>query len=459
MIPEIETGALALGSNRVVRIPPELDVPLSARVRRLLDSAALRHLSRITQLGLVSLVFPGASHRRLEHSLGVYRNALLVLQTLCRQTAFQQQVDDIGLQTLLVAALLHDVGHWPYAHAIEDMRLPGVPRHEARVQELVNGPELTRCLQEDWSCRADDIMAVLSGRRVGTCQLSDQAIALLASCLSGPIDIDKLDYLHRDSLHAGVPYGRNFDSARLIASLVVHPEKPCLAISEKGRTAAEMMVFARYVMFSEVYWHHAVRSATAMLQRALFELRDRFDLANSFLWDEPLWGAKLLEAATQTPAEPLVAGLFGPTRVLYKRAKEFNRLESPRLYDQLAHRPYWWLVACSEALAQRCWDQASSSDRSQLAGGAPSGSMLLIDAAPVKLEVDINIDVVTRNGRTLKLAEISPVADSLARRQFDAIVKRVRVFVPSDWREPMRDYLQSDELLQQAIDQVNAQVV
>ena len=75
--------------------------------------------------------------------------------------------------------------------------------------------------------------------------------------LSGPIDIDKMDYLARDSLHAGVPYGRNFDQQRLIGSLCLNEAGDGLAITDKGKTAAEMMVFARYVMFSEVYWHHA----------------------------------------------------------------------------------------------------------------------------------------------------------------------------------------------------------
>ncbi len=358
-------------------------------------------------------------------------------------------VDDVGLETLVVAALLHDVGHWPYAHAIEDLRLPHVPRHESRVAELLDEQELKQCLSDDWRCRANDIVSVLTGRRLGNSQLSEQAIALLASCLSGPIDIDKLDYLQRDSLHAGVPYGRNFDAGRLIASLTVHPDKPCLAISEKGRTAAEMMVFARYVMFSEVYWHHAVRSATAMLQRALFELRDRFSLAESFLWDEPQWAARFQAAANGTSVESLASGLFGPKRVLYKRAREFNRLECPELHHQLAHRPYWWLVACSEALAELC----------ECAASAHSGPPVLIDAAPVKLEVDINIDVVTRAGDTRKLAEISPVAESLAHQQFDAIVKRVRVFVPESQRDRLRVALSDDRWLYQAIEKVNAEIV
>ena len=74
--------------------------------------------------------------------------------------------------------------------------------------------------------------------------------------------------LDRDSLHCGVPYGRNFDKQRLIQSLVLNAAGDGLALTSKGKTAAELMVFARYVMFSEVYWHHAVRAATSMLSRA-----------------------------------------------------------------------------------------------------------------------------------------------------------------------------------------------
>ncbi|MFM7739179.1 MAG: metal-dependent phosphohydrolase, partial [Planctomycetota bacterium] len=108
---------------------------------------------------------------------------------------------------------------------------------------------------------------------------SGPAADLVSSMLSGPVDIDKLDYLMRDSLHCGVPYGRNFDVGRLISSLCVNSGGSGIALSNKGRTAAELLVFARYVMFSEVYWHHAVRSATAMFQRAFFELRGQLPIA------------------------------------------------------------------------------------------------------------------------------------------------------------------------------------
>ena len=419
MIPEVRSLA---APTSLVRIPPELDVPVSARVTRILDSPTLRRLGRVSQLGLVSLVYPGAIHTRLEHTLGVYRNALLVLNHLASDQRFGEMVTPRDAEAFVVAALLHDAGHWPFCHPIEDMRLPEVPRHEARVRELIAGPELAPLLATDWSCAPEQIVRILE-----KCPESP-AEQLLASMLSGPLDIDKLDYLVRDSLHAGVPYGRNFDSGRLISALCVHPQEPKLALGEKGKTAAEMMVFARYVMFSEVYWHHAVRSATAMLQRAVFMLRERLDLNAMNAFYDAGWIAALRRSASGTAAEPLVDGLFGVRRQLLKRVAQFNVLDEPQMHARLAHRPYAELADVSQALAEKLSTHV----------GLPLGlADVIIDAPPVKLEVDINIDVVFSDGAARPLGAVSPVVDALARRQFDSHVKRVRVFTRKDVRDQL----------------------
>ncbi|MFO0944245.1 MAG: HD domain-containing protein [Pirellulales bacterium] len=126
MSESISTLPELVGSSQFVRIPPELDVPLTARVRAVLDTPAMQRLKEISQLGLVSLVYPGAIHSRFEHSLGVYRLALQVLKHLTQthpDWAMTVEVSDV--KVFLLAALLHDVGHWPYCHPIEDMRLRG----------------------------------------------------------------------------------------------------------------------------------------------------------------------------------------------------------------------------------------------------------------------------------------------------------------------------------------------
>ena len=120
-IPEIQE----LDARRsIIRIPHELDVPLTPRVRRVIDTAEFRRLAQIPQLGLVSLIYPAARHTRFEHSLGVYRMALVFLKQLAHDPRFPQIVDRRSAEVLIATALLHDVGHWPFCHPLEDMRLP-----------------------------------------------------------------------------------------------------------------------------------------------------------------------------------------------------------------------------------------------------------------------------------------------------------------------------------------------
>lgn len=401
--------------RQLVRIPHELDVPLTDRVRQLLDAPELRRLARISQLGLVSLVYPGACHSRLEHSLGVYRNALVYLKQLATDERFAAVLRLEDGESFLVAALLHDLGHWPFCHAIEDIALPGVPTHELFANSFLLEGEIADTLRDDWNLQPRDVTALLSEKP------RDTRHRLLKSLLSGPIDIDKMDYLGRDSLHAGVPYGRNFDQQRLIGSLCLNQAGDGVAISHKGRTAAEMMVFARYVMFSEVYWHHAVRSATAMLQRAFYLLHEQLDLDQLFRQPEKPFIDQLLLTAGNQPAAELLNGLFGPSRRLYKRLAEFSHFQHRDWYERIARQPYRWLVSASELFASLA---------SRQIGRRIAPHEILFDAPPVKREVEFHVEVFFPKENVYRtLAEVSPAVHTLATRQFDDFVKRVRIFV------------------------------
>ena len=402
-----------------VRIPPDVTAPLTPRVRSLLDTPEVRRLARVSQLGLVALVYPGAVHARFEHSLGVYRLALEFLARLRRDERFAATVRESDAAAFVAAALLHDVGHWPYCHPLEDMGLPEIPRHESLVGDLLGGGAPAAVLEAEWDVEPGRVAALIAGTA------TDPAGRLLCSLLSGPIDIDKMDYLSRDSLHAGVPYGRHFDQARLLASLCVDERGSALAITDKGRTAAELMVFARYVMFSEVYWHHAVRAATAMLQRAVWILRDRLDVPWLVRSDDASFVHWITTAAAGTRAAPLVAGLFGPTRRLFKRAASYDALHHPAVHRAVAGRPY----AESAALAGRLAENLT-----RRLGMPIATDDLLVDAPPAEREVEFRLQVRERapglpGGSTWRRFEdLSPVVRSLAREQFDDLVKRVRIF-------------------------------
>lgn len=397
-IPEV----VGLDTKRsLVRIPPELDVPLTARVRQLIDTPEFRRLSRISQLGLVSLVYPAALHTRFEHCLGVYRLALLLLKQLAHDPRFADAVRPEDGELLLATALLHDLGHWPFCHPIEDVHLPGVPHHELFANSFLLEGEVADVLRHDWGINPRDVVSLLSEKP------QDRTSKILASTLSGPIDIDKMDYLFRDSLHAGVPYGRNFDQQRLIGSLCLNRAGDGLAITDKGKTATELMVFARYVMFSEVYWHHGVRSATAMLQRAFYLLLGDLDLDRVFRLTESEMIGTLRRAAGNGPAGELLDGLFGPSRRLYKRLSQYSFFEQPDLYSRLAGRPYPWLAACAEHFAGVA---------STALGRVVAPHEILFDAPPMHREVEFKVDIYYPKDDCYRpLSEVSPVVRSLAR--------------------------------------------
>ncbi len=421
-IPEL--ADLDSGRN-LIRVPMEQNVPFTRRVRSLVDTPEFQRLSHISQLGLVSRVYPGATHTRFEHALGVYHNSLRYLQQLRKDPRFVATVSVADAELLIVTALLHDIGHWPFCHPIEDMGLPAMPPHEAHAAHFLQADgELARVLREEWHVAPEAVVALLTG------QATTPATRLLQSILSGPIDIDKMDYLDRDSLHCGVPYGRNFDRQRLMQSLVVNASGDGLAITSKGKTAAELMVFARYVMFSEVYWHHAVRAATNMFARAFYHLSPQFDLAQLFTLSDAEMIAQLRAAARGGECETLLEGVFGLRRVIYKRAAEFTSSLASEVYRRVAGRRFSELVAISESLAK----QASTAW-----GMEVQPTEILVDAPPPHREVEFAVDIYFPKTETYRsLREVSPVVEALALTQFDDYVKRVRIFIHPRHRERAR---------------------
>lgn len=423
--------------SAMVRIPPDLDIPMTDRVRHIIDTEEFRRLARISQLGLVSLVYPAAHHTRFEHSLGVYRNALLYLRKLAHDDRFVAAVSPEAAELFIVAALLHDLGHWPFCHPIEDLHLKSLPSHELFANSFLLEGEVADVLRQQWSVQPRDVVAMLSDRP------RDPTSRILQSMLSGPIDIDKMDYLHRDSLHAGVPYGRHFDQGRLIGGLCLSKDGTSLAITDKAKTAAELMVFSRYVMFNEVYWHHGVRSATAMLQRAFYELHEELDLDPLFRMTEDRFIAQMRDTAAGGPAKDLLDGLFGGSRKLYKRVSQYSLFQHPELFQQLAHRPYPWLVKCASHLATLA---------SKPLGRVVAPHEILIDSPPVAREVEFNIDVYFPKDETYRPFEsVSPVVRTLAKEQFDDYVKRVRIFADARVARELQQLPALPQILDEAI--------
>jgi uncharacterized protein len=245
-------------------------IPLGSLELDLLATPAFTRLQGIKQLGFVYRVWPGATHTRFEHSLGVYFLMLRGVRALQATDAAALAAAGItgeDARTALAAALLHDIGHYPFSHAIEELGYPVQP-HERIGRQIIEGGEVAAALERH-GLRPDRVAALIDPPKDVAL---DRGPALLARLLSGPLDVDKLDYLPRDARACNVPYG-GVDVTRLLGALriVSTPEEPRLGVSDKGISPLNSLLHARQEMFDNVYWHHTNRAMMAMLLRATQE--------------------------------------------------------------------------------------------------------------------------------------------------------------------------------------------
>ena len=239
----------------VVRDPLWQNIRLEPAAVGIVDTPAFQRLRYIRQLGHAFLVYPGATHSRFEHALGTYHLACRALDNL-RERGSLEGCGESDALLIRLAALLHDIGHYPFSHALEEAAFPS---HEALgAAALLRDPLAGALAASGVADGAGAIGAVITGSSTHP----------LAGLVSGSLDLDKIDYLKRDALMCGVPYGE-IDVDRLLACLVVVEldGRRRIGLLEKGLSALESLLFAKYQMYRNVYWHHAARSANAMFKR------------------------------------------------------------------------------------------------------------------------------------------------------------------------------------------------
>lgn len=292
---------------------PTLRDPLWNNIRiegaflRLLDTPAFQRLRYVRQLGLAHLVYPGATHSRFEHALGAYHLAQETVRIL-RETGSGEGFRELDGRIVIAAALLHDIGHYPFSHALEEL---GVPHHETVAGPLIADGPVGDILRAEFAADAPErILALVRG----------ESGEPLQGLISGSIDLDKIDYLKRDAMNCGVSYGEvDVDRLRHALTLVTDPAtgRRAVGLKERGLSALESLLFAKYQMYRNVYWHHAVRSATAMYKRLVEDALQDGSL-------EPLRLASFTDEgllhALDRPGRPLLAAIR--ERRLYKRALE-----------------------------------------------------------------------------------------------------------------------------------------
>jgi len=374
----MNTPRLGRGVPVTVRDPIHGSIVLDDWALPLVDSPVVQRLRRIHQLGTAHLVYPGAHHRRFEHSLGAHH--------LAGRFATALGLTDLESRTVRAACLLHDVGHGPFSHAFEELVKEEGRRHEQASMDLVGWGPLADLLRQ----AGLDPLAVAEaiggkGRH--------------APIVSGSLDADRLDYLLRDAHYTGVRSA--VDPDRLI-EVLRQGQDHSVVLDESGLIVAEAILTTRFLMYPAVYLHHTVRSSEAMLQAAV---RDHLEAT----------GLRLLDLERETDDELLHRLRAGGGKASALVARLDDRRLFKRAYEGRPDQPN------TEALL-RLSDQPKvrrrlAAEIAESAGVAPETVLLDVPHPPKFRE--LRLQVQSRDGGLRPLPEASRLVKVLQDARMD----------------------------------------
>ncbi len=216
------------------------DIKLGEFEVKVMDMPQFQRLRRIKQLGLINLIYPGANHTRFEHCIGTMH--------LASKLARELNLDKDEIELVKISGLIHDIGHGPFSHVSEGvLSFP----HEDLTKYVIEKTSMHDLLSERFDTK--EIGKIVNGK------------GHLGPIISGELDVDRMDYLLRDSHNTGVAYGV-IDYERIISNLKLQDG---LVLDIKGVQAAEGALVSRYFMYPSVYQHHTTRIVNSMFRRAL----------------------------------------------------------------------------------------------------------------------------------------------------------------------------------------------
>jgi HD superfamily phosphohydrolase len=353
----------------------------------LLDTPAVQRLRHVKQLGTASLVYPSANHTRFEHSLGVYHLACEALDQL--------SVEGRQAERVRAAALLHDVGHAPFSHNVEELVHRRTGKYHDDVDELLGEGAVGEVLH-DHGLDPARVAGLVAGE------------GELGQLVSGELDVDRMDYLVRDAHHTGVPYG-TIDTGRLVRELrLVDGE---LVLDEGNVQTAESLLLARALMHPTVYGHHVARISKAMLRRATEALLEAGEPSAAEV--RRMDDHELLVAVRDCPASAGVADRLR-RRDLLKRA----------VWAELDHVPDGVVDADHGTLREREREIADAAE--------VDPSQVVVDVPPRPSMTESSSRVVV-SGEVRRLEDHSPLVSALRtahRNQW-----RLGVYAPGEHAE------------------------
>jgi hypothetical protein len=359
------------------------DINLNTFEVRIMDMPQFQRLRRIKQLGLISLIYPGATHTRFEHCVGTMNLGSKLAEELGLEK------DDVEL--IRASALLHDIGHGPFSHVSEGvLSFP----HEELSKYVVTETSMRDLLEEKFD--VNKIVDIINGK------------GPLGPIVSSELDVDRMDYLLRDSHNTGVSYGI-IDYERIISNLKLEDG---LILDIKGVQAAEGALVSRYFMYPSVYQHHTTRIVNTMFRRALQKTIDDgiLDEHNMYKYDDTDIIAIFRQCENEY-ANDIMSRL--DNRIIPKRVKTI-RLDNFKFPEKMYKIKAEELRKAEEEIAE---DYGIDKD------------YVFVNIAEYprfdEMKTQVNVD-----GKLFPLTEISNIIGALSKARFN--IPDISVYVPEE---------------------------
>ena len=401
--------------EKVIHDPVHGSLRLSGLVLELVDAPEVQRLRGIRQLGLANLVFPGANHSRFEHVLGVSH--------LVERLGNELELPGKELKPLLAAAVLHDVGHPAYSHTLEYLMKDYLGKDHMEFAGSIlqgkTGAYEREELKEIRKLKVPSVVDVLSKHDISPAEVAGLVLGkhrkpYLGQIIHSDIDVDQMDYMLRDAHSTGVALGM-IDVDRLMGTLILHKNR--LAIESKGVEAVEGFLTARALMFTSVYFHHAVRIAELMLANAVDFAIKQGGLINKNNFYR-LTDSELMEKLRAIPGYPREIAVRLRYRSLFKTAYVEERRELTRQGKRRLLKKYgeWRQIRMLQ-------------DEIAKKAGLPPGRVILdvpivdvLISEPRLEKVEIPA---LAEGKLVRLSKLSPIAEALKKRQAPRYLLRV----------------------------------
>jgi len=389
----------------------------------LANSPPFARLHRILQLGPVYHVYPGATHTRASHSMGVYHLGRRLLQNFVERGKIDW-ISREGALSFLCACLLHDIGHFPYTHSLKELPLRS---HESLTGAIILSDSMKSLVG---NCGADPMLTAAIIDKELSVNVSDKTsteLLFYRKLLSGCFDPDKLDYLNRDARYCGVPYGVQ-DVDFILARLIPCPERG-VDIDSRLIPNVEAILFAKYLMYRTVYWHRQVRAATSMIKKALLNGLESGLIKGDELYDLDDQGlfTLLREKSGQTGAHSLA-----------------ESVRKGRLYTVAAEIPFIEADhACLKDIKRRSQYEEQLADEFRRRGVLLDSSDLILDVPePISFETGLFV-----SDERCGFPESSSAFKTETLNSFVNTLYTIRIFVNPDFSEKVETISELSDIL------------